>query len=342
MAGIGNTLLDLIDLEKSLNPDGSMADVIEMLREMNPMLMDAYMVECNNGTTHRHTIRTGLPTVTWGKLYQGIPQSKSTKAQVTDSTGFVEGLSTVDTRLLKLAGDKAAAMRLQEAEAYLESMAQELQQTMIYGNDTTAPEEFMGLAPRFNDTTAGNGSQIIDAGGVGADNTSIWMITWGPKAVHGLYPKGTKAGIDREDKGEQRTLDADGNAYYVKEEMFTQHMGLAVADWRYVVRIANIDVSAMQADPSNIDGVGGSLYDYMRKGYYAHEGRRTPMNQSRTVIYCNSDVLEALDALGTNAGANDNYVRLGKKEVQGEEVLTYRQFMLRETDALLNTEAVVS
>lgn len=335
MAGIGNRFVDLIDIYKSEDPDGSIAHVIEMLMQKNPMLQDAYTVECNDGTTHQHTIRTGLPTVAWGRLYKGISNSKSTKAQVRDNTGFVEGLSTIDTRVLDLSGGNSAAIRLSEADSFIEAMSQEVQAKMIYGNDNTTPEEFMGLAPRFNDTTAKNGNQIIDAGGIGADNTSIWMITWGENTVCTLYPKGTQGGIKREDHGKQRVLDDSGNAYYAMEESFTQHIGLAVKDWRYVVRIANIDVSDMKA--GLVD-----LYSFLTAGYYQHEGRRQPMNASNTIVYCNTDVLEALDIIGTNAGTGDNFVRLQfGKDIQGEEVQMYRKFAIRETDALLNTEAQV-
>jgi hypothetical protein len=349
MPAIGNTYVDLIDIYKRQDPDGSIADVIEMLMELNPMLQDAYAVECNNGTTHRHSIRTGLPSVAWGKLYQGIAQSKSTFAQVDDATGFVEGLSTVDKRVLDLSGNQAA-VRLSEARGFLEAIAQEVQETLIYGNSNSAPEEFMGFAPRFNDTTAANGNQIISAGGAGADNTSIWMVTWADHAAHLLYPKGTKAGVTREDKGEQRVLDGSSNAYYVMEELFCQNVGLAVKDWRYVTRVANIDLSAMQADPTNIDGSNNSLYHFLRKAYYAHQGRRTKHASGkagfpgggRTVVYCNSDVLEALDALSANAGSNDVFSRLRPMEIQGQEVLTYRGMAIRETDAIHNAEAVVS
>lgn len=331
MAGIGNTYVDLIDVYKSKDPDGSIADVVEMLMELNPMLEDAYAVECNNGTSHRHTIRTGLPAVAWGKLYAGITQSKSTKAQVDDTTGFVEGLSTIDCRLLDLAENKGA-IRLSEAKAFLESIAQEVMSTMIYGNSNSAPSEFMGLAPRFNDLGAANGNQIIDAGGTGSDNTSIWMVTWGDDTCHALYPKGTMAGVKREDMGKQRVLDASGNPYYVEEEMFTQNIGIAVKDWRYISRVANVDVSLMEA--GSVD-----LYGFLRKAYYQCEGRRRP--NGRTVIYCNRDVLEALDALASNAGASDNFTRLRPMEIQGKEVLSYRGFPIRETDAILNNEARV-
>lgn len=332
MATLGNSYVDLIDIYKQQDGMGKYVPIIEMLKEMNPILDDAIAVECNKGTTHLHTVRAGLPSVTWGKLYKGVPNSKGRTSQVEDTTGFVEGLSTVDMRLLELSGNEGA-VRLSEAQAYLEAMNQEVATKMFYGNTASDPEEFMGLAPRFNDKSAANGNQIIDAGGVGADNTSIWFVTWGDNQCQLLYPKGTQAGVQRKDMGEQRVTDGDGEAYYAKEEKFTWHVGLAVKDWRYVSRIANIDVSDMQAGSVQ-------LYDFMRRAYYQLQSRRVAEGQQ--AIYCNRDVMEALDALATNAGASDSFVRLKPMEIQGEEVLTYRGIPIRETDAIVNTEAQVS
>lgn len=332
MATLGASFVDLIDIYKQQDGRGQFVPIIEMLSEMNPILDDAIAVECNKGTTHLHTVRSGLPTVTWGKLYQGIPNSKGKTAQVEDTTGFVEGLSTIDKRLLDLSTNEGA-VRLSEAQAYLESMSQEVASKIFYGNTADDPEEFMGLAPRFNDTSAANGNQIISAGGSGSDNTSIWFVTWGDNQCNLLYPKGTAAGVQREDMGQQRVTDGSGNAYYAMEEKFTWHVGIAVKDWRYVSRIANIDVSDM---------AGGSvaLYDFMRKAYYQLQNRRVA--GGNIAIYYNRDVLEALDALATNAGTSDSFVRLKPMEIQGEEVMTYRGIPIRETDAIINTEAVVS
>lgn len=332
MAILGSSFVDLIDVYKLQDGRGQFIPVIEMLMEMNPMLDDAIAVECNKGTTHLHTIRSGLPSVTWGKLYQGIPNSKGKTAQVEDTTGFVEGLSTVDKRLLDLSTNEGA-VRLSEAQAYLEAMSNEVATKIIYGNSASDPEEFMGLAPRFNDTTAANGNQIVLAGGTGSDNTSIWFVTWGDNQCNLLYPKGTQAGVQREDMGKQRVLDGAGNAYYAMEEKFTWHIGLAVKDWRYVSRIANIDVS-------QIAGGSIALYDFMRKAYYRLQNRRVA--GGNIAIYCNRDVLEALDALATNTGTTDNFTRLKVKEIEGEEITTYRGIPIRETDAIINTEELVA
>ena len=337
MSTLGATYFDLINIVKQTDPDGKISTVVELLKQQNPILDDAIAVECNSGTKHTHTIRTGLPSVSWGQLYKGITQSKSTTQQVDDATGFLEGLSSIDERVLKLAGSKKAAVRLNEAMSFLESMNQEMATGLFYHDTATTPDKFKGLSARYNTIGgSGAGNQVIDAAGNSTDNTSIWFVTWGDRFTHLLYPEGTKAGVEREDMGRQRVLDGSSNPYYVEEEKFTWHMGVAVKDWRYNARIANIDVSSMQ---------GGSvdLYKYMRQAYYKLQSRmrRGDATAGRQAIYCNRDVLEALDGLATNGGSSDNFVRLVPKEIEGQEVMTYRGIPIRETDAIINTEAEV-
>jgi hypothetical protein len=336
MAGIGNTFLNLIDMYKT-GGSPEVAAVVEVLQQLNPLMLDAVTAEANMGTFHRHTIRTGLPTVTWGLLYQGIPQSKSTTQQVDDTTGFVEGLSTVDTRLLDISPNPAA-VRLSEGRSFLEAMAQEVQKGFFYHDTATAPQKFKGLSARYGKLGGGGaGNQIVDAGGTGSDNTSIWFVTHGDNYTTLIHPKGTQAGVTREDKGEQRVTDSNG-VYYVKEELFRQHIGVAVRDWRFNARIANIDVSDVQA--GTVD-----LYKYMRKATYKLQDRRAvKMNgdipaQGRTVIYMNRDMIEALDAQGPTAAQLGAASRHDGARGQGSQ--TYRGIPIRETDALINAEARV-
>lgn len=341
MATIGNSYLSLIDLYKRSDSTRNITPVIEALNTLNPLMQDAVTVEANQGTKHLTTIRTGLPTVTWGRLYQGIPQSKSTTQQVEDTTGFVEGLSTVDVRLLELAKNPAA-LRMSEAQPMLESIAQDVQTNFFYSDTATTPERFKGLGARYNVLGGGGaGNQIVDGGGVGSDNTSIWFVTWGEQQTSLIYPEGTTAGISRQDKGEQRVYDDLNNPYYVKEELFRQHVGVTVRDWRYNVRIANIDVSNLQA--GSVD-----VYDLLRRGYYKLQGRRNGklknggmISQGKTVIYANREIISAMDALATNNGSSDNYIRMTPDEIEGREIMTWRGMPIRETDALILNEARV-
>lgn len=349
MATLGNTWLNLIDMEKTKNPKGGIWPVAELLALTNPILDDAIAVEANSGTKHMHSIRTGLPQVAWGALYKGIPQSKSQRQTVEDTTGFVEGMSGVDTRVLELYGARANQVRLSEAFAFIEAMNQEVARGMFYANTATSPEQFLGLGARYSVVGGGGaGDQVIDAGGT-ENLTSIWFVTWSEFATHLIYPEGTAAGIKREDKGEQRVVDANGDPYFVKEELFRQHIGVSVRDWRYNVRIANVDIEALRNGTLDI-------YALMRSAYYRMHGRRlarpgakfmpgsgdpsVPM--VRTAIYANTDVLEAMDVGATNGRDGvDNFVRLVPKEIEGKEVLTYRGIPIRETDALINDEEEV-
>ena len=338
MAVIGNSYLSLIDLYKRTGANREMVPVIEALNQINPLGEDAVYVECNQGTKHLSTIRTGLPAVTWGKLYQGIPQSKSTTQQVEDTTGFVEGLSTVDERLLKISKNPAA-LRMSEAQPFLEAMAQDVQTNFFYSNTTTTPEKFKGLGARYN---ALSNPQVVNGAGSGSDNTSIWFVTWGEMQTALIYPEGTAAGVQREDKGSQRVLDANGLAYYAKEEYFAQHVGVTVRDYRFNARIANIDVS---------NAIAGSVdvYDLMTSAYYQMQNRRNAnvknggmVNVGKTVIYMNRTMLSVLDRLATNNGSTDNYIRMKTTEIEGREIQTWRGLPIRETDAILNTESVIS
>lgn len=345
MPTVGNTYYNLIDMYRSKSPDGSIeADIVEILSELTPVMRDGVTLECNDGTKHIHTVRSALPAVTWGRLYKGIPASKSGRTQVTDTTGFIEGISEIDKRLLDLAGDKAAAVRLSEARGFLQSIAHEAEQTFFYGDVISAPDEFKGLAARMNTL----GDQVIDGGGSGSDNTSIYFVTHSEDYTSILHPANLPAGVQREDKGEQRVLDGSGNAYFAMEELFRLHMGVSVKDPRGNARICNIDVSEV-AD-GNVD-----LYGLMRKAYYRLQVRRSgkyvladgsanpnAARTGRTCLYMNRDILEALDALATNAGSSDSFVRLRPMELEGEEVMSYRGMPIRETDSLLNTEEAVA
>ncbi len=340
MATIGNSFIGLIDHFSRTNRLGQVGPIIEALHQLNPLLEDAYMEECNNGTNHESIIRTGLGTGAWGKLYQGIVQSKSNTQKVQDTTGFVERLSTIDERYLELVKNPAQE-RMTEATAALEWMAQEVQANFFYADTATTPERFKGLAARYNSIANGGtaASQIVDGGGTGSANTSIWFVTWGAGMTRLIYPEGSTGGIQRNDMGRQRVLDDIGNPYYVKEEYFRQHVGVSVGDWRFNVRVANIDIAALRAGTVNV-------FDLLRRGYYANQNRRNQkirndgmVQGGKTVIYMNRDVMQSLDALSTNRGSTDNYVRMVPDDLAGKEIMTYRGMPIRETDALINAEA---
>ena len=253
----------LLDMAKRQDPDGKIAFVVEILAEVNEILDEMTWLEGNLPTGNRTTIRSGLPEPTWRKLYGGVQPNKSTTVQVTDNVGNLEAYAEIDKDLADLNGN-SAAWRLSEEKAFIEGLSQEMAATLFYGNEDTAPEEFTGLAARFNDNSGPeNADNIIDAGGTGVDNNSIWLVVWGANTVHGIVPKGSTAGLQVTDKGVVTLEDASDGSNTGRMEAYRTHYqwkaGLTVRDWRYIVRIANIDKSLLNPAHST----GADLPDLM-------------------------------------------------------------------------------
>ena len=332
MAVLGTTNPTLADLAKVTDPDGSIADVVEILNQTNEILMDMTWLEGNLTTGHRTSIRSGLPTPTWRKLYGGVQPTKSRSVQVTDNCGMMEDYAEVDKALVDMAGDPQA-FRLQEDRPHIEGMNQELASTLFYGDETLNPEEFTGLAPRYNDLSAENGDNIINGSGSQSDNASIWLIVWGPNTVHGIIPKGSKAGIQQRDLGEVTIEDVDGNNGRMQayRTHYRWDCGLSLRDWRYVVRIANIDRSDLTADA----GSGADLNDLM------HQAWTEIPNPSlgRAAWYMDKQVLSFLRRQTANAVSNST---LTTDMVGGTMQTSWGGIPIRRVDALRTNEATVS
>ena len=320
----------LIDVASRLDPSMNIDKIVELLAATNPVLNDMTFMEGNLPTGHKTTVRTGLPGVTWRKLYGGVQPSKSRTAQVTDSCGMLEAYAEVDKALADLNGN-AAAFRLSEDKAFIEAMSQEMASTLFYGNETTEPEAFTGFAPRYNSLSAQNGDNIVNAAGASTDNTSIWLVVWGPNTCHGIYPKGSTGGVQMRDLGEVTVENVDGASG--RAQMYRSHYrwdcGLTVRDWRYIVRIANIDVS----DLTTVSNTK-KLVEWMIQA-----AERIPsFGAGRAAFYCNRNIREKL-RLGILEKVASN---LTFETVAGKRVMTFDEIPVMRTDALLNTEAVVS
>lgn len=241
MATLGGSVLTLNDWAKRLDPDGKTAKTVEILSQTNAVLTDMMFKEGNLPTGEQTTIRTGLPTVYYRLINQGVPKSKSTTAQITENAASLEARSEVDQDEAELNGN-VGAYRLSEAEAFLEAMNQRQAQTLFYGTAAN-PQEFVGFTPRYSSLSAVNGKNILSAGAAGDDVSSIWLVGWGQRSVFGVFPKGSKAGISHEDLGLGDAFDDNNDRFRAYMDHWKWKNGLVVKDWRYAVRIANIDIS---------------------------------------------------------------------------------------------------
>lgn len=333
MATRTNTNPTLMDFAQALDPDGSVAAVVELLNQTNEMLADMSWVEGNLPTGHRHTVRTGLPSPTWRKLYGGVQPTKSRREQVTDNCGMLEDYAEVDKALADLNGN-TSEFRLSEARAHIEGMSQALQETVIYGDVSANPERFEGLASRYNSLSAENADNIIDAQGSGTDNRSIWLVVWGPETCHGIIPKGSQAGIQVNDKGQVTIEDVDGNGG--RMEAYRTHFrldsGLTVRDWRYVVRIANIDISDLNSDAS---GSSANLPDLMFEAMELIPS----MGMGRPAFYMSRDVRTKFRQQLANA---TKQATLTTENVGGVKSTMFNEVPIRRCDKLAVDEAQVT
>lgn len=333
MATLASNALTLADWAKRLDPDGKVPSIVELLSQTNEVLQDMLFIEGNLPTGHRTTVRTGLPTVAWRLLNQGVQPSKSTTAQVDESCGMLEAWSEVDKDLAMLNGN-TAQFRLSEAQSFIEAMNQEMASTLFYGNAGLAPEEFTGLSIRYSDSAAANGQNILKAGGVGSDNTSIWLICWGAQTVHGIFPKGSKAGLMHEDLGEvtvETSAGIAGTRLRAYQDHWQWKTGVAVKDWRYAVRIANIDVSNLVAKSSAAD-----LIELMIKATH----RIPALGMGKCAFYMNRTVKQMLDIQrrdDVQTGGSLVY-----NDVDGKLIPSFRGIPIRTCDSILETEAAIS
>ena len=345
--------LTLIDLARRTDPDGESADIAELLSQANEIYDDLVWKEGNTNTGHVYTMRTSIPKGWWRFLGQGIPSSKSTTAQGRTNCGDLEMQSTIDLKLLEMARDQNQT-RYEEDNAILEGASQTVAYQFFYGNGVTNPAAFTGLS-NYYDTletaTAANAANVFDGGGRASNNASIWLIGWSPRSIYGVFPRGMKAGVELTPLDEMPlAYDNFGNPYRAKITWFRQMAGLCVEDWRWGVRICNLDVT--NASAGGLAGPGAydifvGLSDAVLRlpkmargmsGITETDARNERGMTVRPAIYANRKIRGFMDI----QAIRDRNVLLGPKDYAGEPVTSYRMIPIRIMDQLTSTEAQVT
>lgn len=331
-ATAGAESLSIIDVAKRLDPNGDTADVAELLAQTNEIIQDVPWVQGNLPTGNRATIRTGLPQTTWRKLYGGTPVSKSTTAQVDDACGMLTARSEPDIKAVNMANDPAT-FRMDEAASFIEAMGQDFATALLYGDTSVNPEQFFGLAPRYSALTGSSSAQnVINGLGSGSDNTSIYLVGWGKRTVFGIYPQNSKAGLDHKDLGEIDAFDENNDRYRAFGDLFNWDCGLVVKDWRYIVRIANVDASDVSA------GTGTMANQKLIELLIDAKHRLPSLTSVQPRIYANRTVRAALDKMALNKSSN----ALSIREAAGQFQTDFLGIPIRTVDQLLNTEAALT
>lgn len=238
---------NIYDVSSRMDPKGDIPVIAEMLSQHNDYRSDMPMKEANGFTFHEEVFRTSIPAGSWRQYNQGVPYGKSTTAKFRVGMAMLADWSQVDRSLARHSGNEAK-FRESEDVAFLEGMSQTVAETFVYGNTATNPAQFMGIAPFYNTintANAQNAVNVIDGGGTGSSNTSLYLLGWGEETIFGLYPRGSKAGLNWEDQGTVvPAFDSLGNRFPAYTSYFEEEIGLCPKDWRYGGRIANLDTTA--------------------------------------------------------------------------------------------------
>src|SRR6476646_1458933 len=338
MALLNAGQLTLADWAKRLDPDGGAPAVAETLSQTNEILEDAVFVEGNLPTGHRLVIRTGLPQVFYRMINQGVPTSKSTTAQIDEACGILEARSHIDVELVKLNGNESA-FRMSEDSAFIEAMNQTMAGAMFYGNPGTDPRQFLGLQTRYSSLSAGNAQNIIDAGGTGSNNTSIYLVVWGTDTVFCPFPQGSKAGLMHQDLGEESVADANGNFFQAVRALYQWKNGLAVKDWRYIVRICNINVTDLTGQSATQASTAATaIIKLMMRAM----DRPPNLAMGRPAFYANRTVYSMLRVAALDKSQNAVTIETAANQFGTSYKMTnFMGIPLRKVDQLLNTETRV-
>lgn len=329
----------LLDLATRADPNGKIMTIAEILNEENRILDDMTWVEGNLPTGHLTTVRTGLPSATWRKFYGGIQSDKSETAQIVSKCGMLRALAEIDADLADLNGN-TADFRMSESKAFIESMSQEMADTLFFGNEASEPEAFTGLAPHYNSLSAESGDNVIvDATGT-ADN-SIWLVVWSPETIFGIVPKGSSAGLSMKDYGRVIVEDASEGSNTGRMEayrtLFKWDAGLCVKDWRYAVRI-QFDYSAISTVfTSGTFSSSPNLPDLMVQAM-----RRIPnLSRGRPVFYASRDVATKLMQQVAAMG-NANFVSASNVRGDNAWAESFAGIPVKRCDVLAASETEVS
>lgn len=325
-----NDFTTMSDVAKRMDPDGGIASIVEVLEKMVPELQDAAVMEGNLDTGHRITTRMALPSVAWRLANQGIPGSKSITTQIDEVCGQVAASSHVDPDVAGLGGNEVA-YRASEDAAFVAAMGYEVASNLWYGNVGTNPEKMMGLSPRLALSTAEFGGQIIKSqiNQAGATKASAWWVTWGPKGVYFIFPKGSKAGLQHTDMGLVPYTDGEGRRFPAYESFWKWNVGVCVEDYRQLVRVANLDVTGILE-------TGTLLLQDLTKGYHQLFSPDT----GRTILYVNRKIATYLHEQAI-LGASQSTLLFERDFANGKPVLMFMGCPVRKTDSLTSSEALV-
>jgi hypothetical protein len=318
-------------------------DVAEVLNETNEVIEDAVIQTSTDMTSHVFSRRTRLPAVSWVKLGNGWNATVGLLNQVREEIGQLKARFLAPQDIMDIQPNPSK-YRMQQERAYIESMGQELANT-LFGNFSAGslsptvnpPEEFAGFQYRYNALSTDDSNYVISNGNTtGNDNTSIWFVQWGAGKTYLISPRNAPGGLSKVDKGlvlvsgdnavasTTATSNNPTNQLWAFITEFLWRVGLAIEDTRTTKRLCNIDSVSGETFTLDVDKIIQIQNNFKSRDMVS--------------MYTNETVFTQLDILAkdkTNVFWSEN-------NPFGRPQLFFRNSPIRRTDAITNVEGIIS
>jgi len=239
------TLAELAEMDagKAIDPT-----VVHTLIDCQPLFDQAPLLPCNDGTQNKTEIVTEYPDLQAHAFNEGVDPVKAHSHFRTDATAMFSAYTVIDAKMFKR-NNNSASWRARQEERYLRGFAHGMATRVFQASLKNDPKSFDGFGCRY----VKKSDQVIDAlGGAAVPSNhklmDIWLINWDKALVHLIHPDQGLAGLVSTDRGEQDVYDANGKRFRGLITDYDWDMGLAVEDPYQVIRIANVDVTALMAD----------------------------------------------------------------------------------------------
>jgi len=144
-----------------------------------------------------------------------------------------------------------------------------------------------------------------------------------------MFPRGSQAGLQSIDLGKQLVRDGSDNLYEAWVTKFQWKLGLVLRDYRYVIRLCNIDTALLTSDATT----GADLLEYMVDGYYARPTVDLG-NMAKTFIYCNKMVAKFLH----KQAQNKSNVNLSIDNPAGQPIVRFLDAPIHVCDNITSLE----
>ena len=328
-----NSAYNYAAIMSQIGPDQkSLLPIVNGLVERLPIFADAPVKESDYIDQEMVSRWTRLPAPYWHKIGEGITATMGHKQQATETMGMLRNQLRINEEVLNKipAGARESWMAGEEA-GFVEGMAQEVENTLVYGDSGTAPEEFDGLHVRYGSIAA---NSVFNNGASDSGNmTTMWLVQWHPTECCFIYPKGGGGGLRRKPGGRvymSTDTDATGKvestkayAWFIITD-FEWDLGLCVKDTRRIKAVRNIHKTIGNANEIDVDVLIQAKNSFRTSG--------------QIYSYCHQDIASQLQIQVKDKGN----VWMNPETPFGKPVVYVLDMPIRVSDAILLTETTVS